>query len=220
TRHTPDMIADLSRRAYEYRIQVLRMVYGRKTGHLGGAFSAAEILTALYFHQLRLDPENPRWDDRDRLVFSKGHACAMLYTVMAHRGYFPVGELMTFRALDSRLQGHPEPAKTPGVEVPAGPLGHGVAIGAGMALGARLGWLAPPDLRGLGRWRAQFRRDLGRHDAGRQVRPGQLESHRGLQRGSADGNYGEGDADRADRGQVGRLQLARDGDSRAQHGGG
>ena len=138
TRHTPEMIADLSRRAYEYRIQVLRMVYARKTGHIGGAFSAAEILTALYFHQLRLDPENPRWEDRDRLVFSKGHACAMLYTVLAHRGYFPVEELFTFRALDSRLQGHPEPAKTPGVEVPAGPLGHGVAIGCGMALGARM----------------------------------------------------------------------------------
>ena len=138
TRHTPEMIADLSRRAYEYREQVLRMIYERKSGHLGGAFSAAEILTALYFHQLRLDPENPAWKDRDRLVFSKGHACAMLYTVLAHRGYFPVEELSTFRALNSRLQGHPEPRKTPGVEVPAGPLGHGVAIGAGMALGARL----------------------------------------------------------------------------------
>jgi len=138
TRHTPEMIRDLSLRAYEYRIHVLRMVYGRKSGHIGGAFSIAEILTALYFHQLRLDPENPEWEDRDRLVFSKGHACAMLYTVLAHRGYFPVGELSTFRALNSRLQGHPEPAKTPGVEVAAGPLGHGVAIGAGMALAARM----------------------------------------------------------------------------------
>jgi transketolase len=138
TRHTPEMIADLSRRAYEYRAQVLRMVYERKSGHIGGAFSIAEILTALYFHQLRMDPGNPRWQDRDRLVFSKGHACAMLYTVLAHRGFFPVEELRTFRSLNSRLQGHPEPAKTPGVEVAAGPLGHGVAIGAGMALGARL----------------------------------------------------------------------------------
>ena len=138
TRHTPEMIADLSARAYAYRAEVLRMVYGRKSGHIGGAFSVAEILTALYFHHLRVNPEMPRWPDRDRLVFSKGHACAMLYTVMAHRGFFPVEELGTFRALDSRLQGHPEPAKTPGVEVPAGPLGHGVAIGAGMALGARL----------------------------------------------------------------------------------
>jgi transketolase len=138
TRHTPEMIADLSARAYAYRAEVLRMVYGRKSGHIGGAFSIAEILTALYFHQMRIDPAAPGWQDRDRLVFSKGHACAMLYTVLAHRGFFPVEELSTFRALDSRLQGHPEPARTPGVEVVAGPLGHGVAIGAGMALGARL----------------------------------------------------------------------------------
>ena len=138
TRHSPEMVADLSRRAYQYREQVLRMVYERKTGHIGGAFSVAEVLTALYFHHLRVDPANPGWPDRDRLVFSKGHACAMLYTVLAHRGFLPVAELATFRALDSRLQGHPEPRKTPGVEVPAGPLGHGVAMGAGMALAARL----------------------------------------------------------------------------------
>jgi transketolase len=121
------MIRDLSLRASEYCAQVLRMVYERKSGHIGGAFSIAEILTALYFHHLRLDPKNPEWKDRDRLVFSKGHACAMLYTVLAHRGYFPPSELNTFRALNTRLQGHPEPAKTPGVEVAAGPLGHGVA---------------------------------------------------------------------------------------------
>lgn len=137
-RHTPEMIADLSRRAWLYRAQALRMVYGRKSGHIGGAFSSAEILTALYFHHLRIDASQPAWPERDRLIFSKGHACAMLYTVLAHRGYFPVEELSTFRALNSRLQGHPEPRKTPGVEVPAGPLGHGVAIGAGMALAARL----------------------------------------------------------------------------------
>ncbi|MBI5304448.1 MAG: transketolase [Chloroflexi bacterium] len=132
------MIADLSRRAYEFRIQVLQMVYARQTGHIGGAFSIAEVLTALYFHHLRINPSNPNWDDRDRLVFSKGHACAMLYTALAHRGFFPVEDLMTFRALNSRLQGHPERQKTPGIEVPAGPLGHGVAIGAGMALCARM----------------------------------------------------------------------------------
>jgi transketolase len=137
-RHSEEMIWDLSQRAYEFRAHALRMVYGRKSGHIGGAFSVAEILTALYFHHMRLDPENSEWKDRDRLVFSKGHACAMLYTVLAHRGYFPIEELGTFRALNSRLQGHPEPAKTPGVEVAAGPLGHGVAIGAGMALAARL----------------------------------------------------------------------------------
>lgn len=132
------MIRDLSLRAWDHRAHVLRMVYERKTGHIGGAFSIAEILTALYFHHLRVNPENPNWKDRDRLILSKGHACAMLYAVLAHRGYFPVNELATFRSLNTRLQGHPEPAKTPGVEVAAGPLGHGVAIGAGMALAARM----------------------------------------------------------------------------------
>lgn len=135
--HTAAMVADLSRRAYEYRMQVLKMVYDSKSGHIGGAFSIAEILACLYFHQLRIDPAEPNWHDRDRLVFSKGHACAMLYTCLAHRGFFSVEELPTFRRLNSHLQGHPEPRKTPGVEVAAGPLGHGVAIAAGMALAAR-----------------------------------------------------------------------------------
>lgn len=138
TKHTEAMVADLSRRANVYRKSVLSMVYGRKSGHIGGAFSCAEILTALYFHHLRIDPELPQWGERDRLVFSKGHACAMLYTVLAHRGFFAIEELPTFRALNSRLQGHPEPDKTPGVEVAAGPLGHGVAIAAGRALAARM----------------------------------------------------------------------------------
>lgn len=132
--HTEALIKDLSAKAQSYRIEVLRMVNKAQSGHIGGAFSAAEILTALYFHHLRLDPAQPHWEDRDRLIFSKGHACAMLYTCLAHRGYFPVEELMTFRMLDSRLQGHPDKQKCPGVEVCAGPLGHGIAIGVGMAL--------------------------------------------------------------------------------------
>ena len=132
--HSEALIKDLSAKAQSYRIQVLKMVNKAQSGHIGGAFSAAEILTALYFHHLRLDPLRPDWEDRDRLIFSKGHACAMLYTCLAHRGFFPVEELMTFRALDSRLQGHPDRLKCPGVEVCAGPLGHGIAVGVGMAL--------------------------------------------------------------------------------------
>jgi len=143
TRHTPEMIADLSRRAMKFRIQVLEMVYQHQTGHIGGAFSIAEVLTALYFHHLRLDPANPDWPDRDRLLFSKGHACAMLYTVMAHRGFFPIAELTTFRELDSRLQGHPDRVKLPGIEICAGPLGHGVAVGVGMALAQKMGGSKP-----------------------------------------------------------------------------
>ncbi|MGQ9502338.1 MAG: transketolase [Anaerolineae bacterium] len=136
--HPESLIRDLSAKAQAFRIQVLKMVYNAQSGHLGGAFSVAEILTALFFHHLRLDPSRPDWPERDRLLFSKGHACAMLYTVMAYRGFFPVEELMTFRQLDSRLQGHPDRVKLPGVEMCAGPLGQGVAIGVGMALALRM----------------------------------------------------------------------------------
>lgn len=139
TRHTAEMVQDLSRRANQFRIQVLRMVHEQHTGHIGGAFSIAEILTALYFHHLRIDPDKPDWPDRDRLVLSKGHACAMLYTCLANRGFFPIELLDTFRCVGSSLQGHPERQNTPGIEVPAGPLGHGVAIGAGMAMAGKMG---------------------------------------------------------------------------------
>lgn len=136
--HSEALIKDITAKAISFRIQVLKMVYAGKTGHIGGAYSSAEILASLFFHHLRLDPSNPKWEERDRLLFSKGHACAMLYTAMAHRGFFPVSELMTFRKLGSRLQGHPDPEKLPGIEISAGPLGHGVAIGAGMALALRM----------------------------------------------------------------------------------
>lgn len=141
--HSEAMIRDLSARAQAFRMQVLKMVYEAQTGHLGGAFSAAEILTGLYFHHMRLDPAQPLWPERDRLLFSKGHACAMLYTAMAHRGFFPVEELATFRRLDSRLQGHPDRVKLPGVEMCAGPLGQGVAVGVGMALALKMNQTKP-----------------------------------------------------------------------------
>ena len=138
--HYPEsLVKDLSAKAQEFRIQVLKMIYDSQSGHLGGAFSCAEIIACLYFQHMRIDPSRPDWPQRDRLLFSKGHACAMLYTALAHKGFFPVAELMTFRKFHSRLQGHPEPAKTPGVEVVAGPLGHGIAVGVGMALAARMG---------------------------------------------------------------------------------
>lgn len=136
--HYPEkLIRDISTKAQQFRIQVLKMIYDSQTGHLGGAFSCAEIIASLYFNHMKIDPSRPDWPDRDRLLFSKGHACAMLYTALANKGFFPTDELMTFRKFHSRLQGHPEPAKTPGVEVVAGPLGHGIAIGVGMALAAR-----------------------------------------------------------------------------------
>ena len=132
--HSEQLIRELTAKAQQFRIEVLRMVYAGQTGHIGGAFSAAEIVAALYFHHLRIDPKRPDWPERDRFLFSKGHACAVLYAALAYKGYFPVEELATFRQLDSRLQGHPDRLKCPGVEIPAGPLGHGIAIGSGMAL--------------------------------------------------------------------------------------
>ena len=136
--HGERLIRDLSKKANEFRLQVLEMVNEKQTGHLGGAFSIAEVVTALYFHHMRVNPEEPKWENRDRLLFSKGHACAMLYTALANRGFFDPAELSTFRSFDSRLQGHPDPHKTPGVEIAAGPLGHGVAIGAGIALALKM----------------------------------------------------------------------------------
>ena len=136
--HSEELIRDISAKAQSFRIQVLKMVYHAQSGHLGGAFSAAEILASLYFHHLKIDPLRPDWPERDRLLFSKGHACAMLYTAMAYRGFFPVEELMTFRQFNSRLQGHPDRVKLPGIEICAGPLGHGVAVGVGMALALKM----------------------------------------------------------------------------------
>ncbi len=120
------------------RLKTLEILYDKGTGHWGGASSATEILTALYYHVMNIDPERPAWADRDRFVLSKGHASTILYTVLAHRGYFPVEELSTFRELDSRLQGHPCMVETPGVDMSTGALGHGLSVGLGMALAARV----------------------------------------------------------------------------------
>jgi len=133
--HDDALVRDIARNAQKIRIDVLNMVYRAQTGHLGGALSVAEILACLYFHHLRVRPEELGWPERDRLLFSKGHACAALYSAMARRGFFPTEELATFRQLGSRLQGHPDRIKLPGIEMPAGPLGHGIAVGAGIALG-------------------------------------------------------------------------------------
>ena len=130
--------AMLQRLAQEFRITVLDILHEKGTGHWGGAASAAELFVALYFDVMNIRPEEPKWPDRDRLVVSKGHASCMLYTVLAHRGYFPIEELKSFRQIDSRLQGHPCMLKTPGVEMSTGALGHGASVALGMALAARL----------------------------------------------------------------------------------
>jgi transketolase len=134
----PKKAAMLQVMAQQFRIAVLDILHERGTGHWGGAASAAEIITALYFDVLRLRPDQPDFADRDRFVLSKGHASCMLYVALAERGFFPKSELSTFRQLNSRLQGHPCMWKTPGVEMSTGSLGHGLSVALGMALAARV----------------------------------------------------------------------------------
>lgn len=129
---------ELSALAAYFRIVMFDTLHDRGTGHWGGAASSAELTTALYFNRISIDPSNPRWEDRDRVILSKGHASMNLYTILAHRGFFPVEELSSFRKLDSRLQGHPCMNKLPGVDMSTGALGHGLSVGLGMALAARL----------------------------------------------------------------------------------
>jgi transketolase len=124
--------------AQQCRLDVFEMIYKRGNGHWGGSSSSTELLTTLYSHILKVDPENPQNEDRDRLILSKGHAAPILYTLLAHRGFFPIKELSTFRELNSRLQGHPCMHITPGVDLSTGPLGHGISIGVGIALAAHL----------------------------------------------------------------------------------
>jgi len=124
--------------ARQIRVEVIRAVYHARAGHLGGPLSAADMLAALYFHVMRIRPDQPAWPDRDRFVLSKGHSSIGLYAAMALRGYFPVEELATFDAAHSRLQGHPDMTRLPGLDMSTGSLGMGISAGMGMALGARL----------------------------------------------------------------------------------
>jgi transketolase len=124
--------------AKKVRINIVHNVHAAKCGHPGGSLSAVELLTALYFDTLRIDPHNPRWEDRDRFILSKGHASIGLYAVLAERGYFPVDELKTFDTIDSRMQAHPDMNMTPGIDMSTGSLGQGLSAGVGIAIGARM----------------------------------------------------------------------------------
>ncbi|MDR2843013.1 MAG: transketolase [Spirochaetaceae bacterium] len=130
--------AELAALAASFRLTMFDILHARQTGHWGGASSAAEIVTALYFNRLKIDPKSPSWEDRDRFVLSKGHASVNLYTILANRGFFPVSELPNFRKIGSILQGHPSMKKVPGVDMSTGALGHGLSIGVGMALASNL----------------------------------------------------------------------------------
>jgi len=136
--HSEKLVKELSKIAWILRKDVIDMIHRAGSGHPGGSLSAAEIVTALIFHHLNIDPKNPQMPERDRFLLSKGHAAPLLYAALARRGFFPLEELKTFRQLDSRLQGHPDRLKTPGVEMTSGILGHGVAVGVGLALAARI----------------------------------------------------------------------------------
>jgi len=135
--HSESLITELEDMARDLRIEALTMIHRRKAGHPGGSLSAAEIMAALFFHKLRFDPSKLDWPERDRFILSKGHASAILYAALARRGVFPLEDLEQWGELSCHLQGHPDRIKTPGVEMTSGILGHGVAIGAGLALAAR-----------------------------------------------------------------------------------
>ncbi len=131
-------IRRLEEKARELRFRIVDMVYRAQSGHCGGSLSAADIVAALYFDILRIDPADPAKPDRDRFVLSKGHACPVQYGALAMRGFFPLEELGTLRRLHSRLQGHPVAGKLPGIEATTGSLGIGFCEAVGMALDARL----------------------------------------------------------------------------------
>ena len=131
-------ILRLEHTALNIRRDILRLIRAGEAGHAGGALSSVEILTALYFNLLRIDPGNPGWPQRDRFVLSAGHKCLVLYAALAERGFFDKSLLDTYGALDSKIPGHPNMHKLPGVETNTGALGHGLSIAGGMAIGLRL----------------------------------------------------------------------------------
>mgnify|MGYP002615760755 FL=1 len=124
--------------ACQIRMGIIESTHGAKAGHPGGSLSAADVLTYLYFKHMNIDPQDPRWEKRDRFVLSKGHACPALYAALARRGFFDPKHLTTLRQYHSILQGHPDMNKTPGIDISSGSLGNGLAIGVGMAMSGRL----------------------------------------------------------------------------------
>lgn len=124
--------------ACKIRLGIIEGVYCGKSGHPGGSLSIADVLAYLYFKEMNIDPANPKWPERDRLVLSKGHTAPGLYSALANRGYFPVEDLKTLRHIDSYLQGHPDMKGTPGVDMSSGSLGQGISVATGMALSAKI----------------------------------------------------------------------------------
>lgn len=137
-------VSDLEEIARKVRIDIVKMIYSAGSGHLGGSLSAVELMVGLYFGCLNHRPYDSQWGERDRVIFSKGHASALLYSVLAESGYFPIRYLQTFRKLGSLLQGHPSRNGLPGMEISTGSLGQGLSVGLGMALALRKIYSSPP----------------------------------------------------------------------------
>lgn len=131
-------LKELNRYATLIRKDIIEEVHSAASGHPGGSLSSADIFAVLYFHEMRIDPKNPQWEDRDRFVLSKGHCSPALYGALAERGFFPKEDLTTFRKTDSYLQGHPNMIQVPGVDMSTGSLGQGISAAVGMALAGKL----------------------------------------------------------------------------------
>ena len=129
---------ELKEIARRIRVGSIRGVFNAKAGHPGGSLSIADILACLYFNEMKVDPKNPKWEDRDRFVLSKGHTAPALYAALAERGFFPKEDLVTLRKIDSYLQGHPDMKGTPGVDMTTGSLGLGISAACGMALSGKI----------------------------------------------------------------------------------
>ena len=129
---------ELALKAAQVRLNILEGVHAAKSGHPGGSLSIAELITYLYNKEMKVDPKNPKWADRDRLVLSKGHTAPALYAILAEQGFFPREELKKLRQIDSFLQGHPDMKHTPGVDMTTGSLGLGISAACGMALAAKI----------------------------------------------------------------------------------
>ena len=135
---SPQALDSLKAKALQIRSSILTMVHEAKSGHIGGSFSATDLVVGLYYEIMRHDPANPAWPERDRFILSKGHCAPVIYAVLADCGYFPKEDLARFRRPGSHLQGHPYQPKTPGIEASTGTLGLGLSTALGMALGAKL----------------------------------------------------------------------------------
>ena len=130
-------VKDLQKQCIELKKKVISMIHKAQSGHPGGSLSAADFVTALYFREMNLDPKNPKWEDRDRFVLSKGHVCPIQYAALATRGFFDEAVLDTLRQEGSILQGHPDMKKCPGIDISTGSLGQGFACGVGMGIAAK-----------------------------------------------------------------------------------